>query len=116
MAEQQTAFASVRTQSIDKPGDPLMDFMRREGLLMAPRFCNNGSLLPADMANSPIDLAAGPLFLANSTDEVLRGLANATALAPLQEAAQVNDWWATWAQRSRAEWGAQIQRMRATCT
>ncbi len=70
-------------------GDPLLQFMRREGTLMAPRWCHNGSLVPDSMADEAIGTWYGPLFMAETAQEAVAGLLNATALAPVQQAKRV---------------------------
>ncbi len=70
------------------PGDPLMAFMRAQGTLLPPRWCN-GTAMPAALANSPIDPVWGPVWMVDTTAGAAAALVNATALAPLQQAAGV---------------------------
>ncbi len=78
----------VCSQSVTKEHDPLMDFMRKEGLLMAPRWCGNGSLVASEVAAVDID-PWGPLWACDLEGEVVRALVNATASAPTQHARKV---------------------------
>ncbi len=73
----------------DHPTDPLLRYMRANGLLMAPRWCNNGTLVPDATANAVIDPVWGPVWMADTQDQAVAYLANATALAPVQQAARV---------------------------
>ncbi len=77
-------------QSVAKPNDPLLDFMRQEGLLMVPRWCGNGSLVPAEIAGRVVDAVWAPLFMADTPEGVAAGLVGAAALAPAQDAQQVS--------------------------
>ncbi len=56
---------------------------------MAPRWCGNGSLVPAEIAESPIDAFYGPFYTAETLSEAAAALRNATALAAAQQATQV---------------------------
>ncbi len=71
------------TQSVRKKNDPLLDSMRAQGLLMAPRWCN-GTLQSAELAERLMDPTWSPLWTCTLESEVAAALVNATALAPLQ--------------------------------
>ncbi len=81
-----------RAQSLYADEDPLLGQMRREGTLMPHRWCNNGSLVPAELSASPIDPIWGPMWMADDEEEALEGLVNGTALATAQLAAQASNW------------------------
>ncbi len=66
-----------------------MSFMRARGMLMEQRWCANGTLVPAELADSPIDPWWGPVYKADSAQEAVARLADATALAAAHHAAQV---------------------------
>ncbi len=65
--------------------------MRREGMLMEQRWCDNGTLVPAAQANSPIDPIWGPLWMVETLQDLVVALANATDFAPQQQAEGVRD-------------------------
>ncbi len=71
-------------QALEQHNDTLASFMRAQGLVMQPRWCGNGSLVPAAWATSPIDPLWGPQWMADTVEEAVAGLLNATALAPAQ--------------------------------
>ncbi len=65
--------------------------MRREGTLMEQRWCDNGTLVPAAQANSPIDPIWGPLWMVETLQDLLVALANATEFAASQLADEVSE-------------------------
>ncbi len=66
-----------------------MAFMRREGTLMEPRWCTNGTLVPRELAHTPVDREWGPLWMVDGEREMEVALRGAAELAPVQAAAQV---------------------------
>lgn len=67
--------------------------MRKEGLLLPPRWCNNGSLVDAQVATAITDPFWGPLWMGDSHERVLSAIINATMATTTQQAAQVSPGW-----------------------
>ncbi len=90
-------------QILDHPKDPLLRYMRANGLLTPPRWCNNGTLVPEAIANAVIDPVWGPVWMADTQDQAAAYLVNATALAPVQQAARVRWRVVGWSLRCRKQ-------------
>ncbi len=65
-----------------------MPVLREQGLLLPQRWCNGTRVAP-EIADSPVNLQWGPLYMVETAARARAGLVNATALAPLQLAAKV---------------------------
>ncbi len=76
-------------QSLDAPDDPLLQFMRKEGLLMEPLWCNGSGPVAPQLADAVIDPVWGPLWMGDTQAKVASAIVNATAAAAAQRAAQV---------------------------
>ncbi len=80
----------TRAQALDHPDDPVLAFMRAQGTLMAPRWCNNGTLLPQRRAEAVIDELWGPVWMVDTEAQALRALVDVARLAPVQQAEGVS--------------------------
>ncbi len=56
---------------------------------MAPRWCGNGTLVQESITRARMDMFWGPTWMAEQQDDIVAGLFNFTAVAPIQQAAKV---------------------------
>ncbi len=67
-----------------------MDFMRQQGTLLPQRWCHNGSLVAPALADAPVDPLLGPLWMADTAEQVAEGLRYVAAIAAPQQRANVS--------------------------
>ncbi len=78
-------------QATNEPNDPLLASMRRNGTLMHPAFCRNGSRVPPELGNDVTQLLSfGPLWVGDDAAEALGLLRRAAALALAQQQQQAS--------------------------